>query len=535
MAVLDELDAGALRRWGDVGLTALGQARAEIDALNVFPVPDGDTGTNLFLTFEAAAKSAAAESSENPAVLTAAFARGALLGARGNSGVIVSQLLRGMAESFSTVPGKVRGGELANALTHAADLGYAAVARPVEGTVLTVARAAADASNRAHAGGLAELAGLVTTATTAAREALARTPDQLAALKEAGVVDAGGRGLVVLLEALETVVTGALPSRAPWERPPATPDRAVHGSEPGGPAFEIMYLLEAPEDAGSKLRQTLDGLGDSVVVVGGEGLWNVHVHSDEPGAAVDAGVLLGRPFRIRITSLLEVGAEHGASREQAPVRSVVAVVPGRGLADLFESVGATVVEGSPGARPTPGVLLEAIQLRGTAEVVLLPNDPDHRAAAEAAAEHARGDGIRVAVIPTRTPVQGLAAVAVHDRGRRFDEDVVSMSSAAAATRHGGVTFAVRESMTTVGICQAGDVLGLIDGDIAVVGSEVSEVAIEIVDRMLAGGGELVTLVQGQTKDLSGLVREHIRRVRPDVEVVSYEGGQTHYPLLIGVE
>ncbi len=531
MSVLEQLDADALRRWGDVGLVALGRARAEIDALNVFPVPDGDTGTNLFLTFEAGVSAAAADQRADLAALTATFARGALLGARGNSGVIVSQLFRGMAESFSTVTGPVRGPEFSAALTHAADLGYAAVARPVEGTVLTVARAAAAA---ASAGVNAALASTVQQAAAAARVALAKTPEQLPVLALAGVVDAGGRGLVVLLDALQTVVTGITAaddtgSDAAWERPVAGNERPVHGADPDGPAFEVMYLLESKDANG--LRDQLDSLGDSVVVVGGDGLWNIHVHTDDPGSAVEAGMAVGRTFRIRITSLVADDDPAGATR------GVVAVAPGRALADLFESVGATTLDGGPGNRPSPASLLAAIEQNGAREVVLLPNDSDHLAAAETAAALSRHKGIRVAVVPTRAPVQGLAALAVHDDRRRFDDDVVSMTSAAGSTRHGAITIAVREAMTSVGVCRAGDVLGLIDGDVAVLGADLATVASVVVDRMLAGGGELVTVVQGSGEgaQLAQQLKQHLHDVRPDVEVVCYLGEQAHYPLLLGVE
>jgi len=528
--VLDELDAAALRAWGDTGLAALGRARVEIDALNVFPVPDGDTGTNLFLTFEAGVTAAAAELTSDPAALTAAFSRGALLGARGNSGVILSQLLRGMSESFSHLTVPVRGQELGAALGRAAELGYAAVARPVEGTVLTVMRAAAAAASADQS---LDLVATVGRATGAARDALAKTPDQLAALKAAGVVDAGGRGLVVLLEALQTVVTGGAAPTTSWERPTATPDRPVHGADPLGPAFEVMYLVETSDEAAPSLRLALDELGESVVVVGGDGLWNVHVHADDPGSVIEAGVAVGRPFRIRVTSL----AEAVRPSEGAGARGVVAVVPGRGLAALFESVGATVVDGGPGQRPSLEQLIDATLARAASEIILLPNDSDHLAAAEVAADHLRGQGLRVAVVPTRAPVQGLAALAVHDATRRFDDDVVAMTSAAGSTRHGGITLAVREAITSAGICQAGDVLGLIDGDIAVIGSDLTVVAQEVVDRMLSGGGELVTIVQGMGSagELAGAVKEHIHRTRPEVEVVCYDGEQAHYPLLLGVE
>ncbi|HVQ86909.1 MAG TPA: DAK2 domain-containing protein [Actinomycetes bacterium] len=562
MSVLQQLDADALRRWGDVGLSALGRARAEIDALNVFPIPDGDTGTNLFLTVEAGVRAAAADQRTDLAGLTATFARGALLGARGNSGVIVSQLFRGMAESFGTVTGSVQGVEFGAALSHAADLGYAAVARPVEGTVLTVVRAAASATSAAVAGGDTSLTHAVQGAAEAARVALAKTPDQLEVLRRAGVVDAGGRGLVVLLDALQAVVTGIplpIPPQTRSDQPGGRMDRpemvaegAVHGADPGGPAFEVMYLLEADDDSVPDLRARLDELGDSVVVVGGDRLWNVHVHTDDPGSAVEVGVTVGRTFRIRITSLAGANsAEPGRSElsEQpdltaddlidAPptARSVVVVVPGRALADLFESVGATVIIGGPGQRPSPSAFMSAIEHSGANEVIVLPNDPDHVAAAETAAELSRGKGVRIAVVPTRAPVQGLAALAVHDGGRRFDDDVVSMTSAAAATRHGAITVAMREAMTTVGICRAGDVLGLIDGDVAVLGTDLSVVAHDVIDRMLTGGGELVTVVQGSGEGavLAKLLKQHLHDRRPDVEVVCYVGEQPHYPLLLGVE
>jgi dihydroxyacetone kinase-like predicted kinase len=215
------------------------------------------------------------------------------------------------------------------------------------------------------------------------------------------------------------------------------------------------------------------------------------------------------------------------------------VVPGQALADLFESVGATAVIGAAGARPSLAAFLSAIDRCEGQDVVLLPNDSDHLVAAEAAAEQSRANGRRVAVIPTRAPVQGLSALAVHDITRRFDDDVVSMTSAAASTRHGAVSVAVKEAMTSAGICRPGDVLGFIDGDIAVIGTDMASVAADVIDRMLSAGGELVTLVLGSDeigeREVSSALLRHLRQARPDVEVVSYDGGQEHYPLLLGVE
>ncbi len=531
------LDAAALRQWCRDGARALGLARAEIDALNVFPVPDGDTGTNLFLTIEAAAdavedSAGMALQGDDVGATALALARGALLGARGNSGVIVSQMLRGLAETVAGAsPSAAAADVFHRGLVRAADLAYAAVARPVEGTVLTVARAAAQAAESAAGASLAEA---VRAAASGARTALELTPDQLEVLARAGVVDAGGRGLVVLLEALESVVTGVEQQSGDRDARPVRPVRAGPDWDPStfeGPAFEVMYLLEADDDVIPILQDTLGGMGDSLVVVGGDRLWNVHVHVDEPGPAVEAGVVAGRPYRIRITSL-----ETPAARVPSG-RGIVAVAPGAGLAALLESVGAAVVAGGAGRRPSPADLLAAMRQSGASEVVLLPNDKDSLAVAEAAAAEGRALGLRVGLIPTRAPVQSLAALAVHDRSRGFDDDVVTMTAAARSTRYAEVTVAVREAMTSAGVCEPGDVLGLIEDDVVVIGDSVESVASDVLERMLALGGELVTLVRGEDADSSliDMVTARLQRTRPDVEVVAYDGGQPHYPLLIGVE
>jgi uncharacterized protein len=537
--VLDVLDAAAVRTWVLTGREALGRAREEIDALNVFPVPDGDTGTNLYLTVESAAAAVDALPAEADLATTLrVLARAALLGARGNSGIILSQLVRGVASTLaprSPPPAAADGTLLAAALTRAADLGYAAVARPVEGTILSVMRAAAEAARRAS-GGVTEVS---RAAATAAHEALARTPEQLDVLARAGVVDAGGRGLTVLLDALVTVVTGipAVPAERPVvARPPveiaAPPPSGRTGAEQ---AYEVMYLLDATEEAVTGLRASLAGLGDSLVVVGGDGLWNVHVHVPDAGAAVEAGIQAGRPHRVRVTALPPPAACAGAV---APAgRAVVSVVAGDGLAALFEAAGATVVRGGPGQRCSTAQLLGGIRATGAGEVVVLPNDADSVAVAEAAAAEARREGLRAAVVPTVATVQALAALAVHEPGRRFDDDVVRMTAAAGHARHGGVTVASRAAVTMAGPCRAGDVLGIVDGDFVVIGDNVAAVACTVVDRMLGGGGELVTLVTGRdaAPDLPAAVVAHLESTRPDVDTHVYDGGQPRYPLLLGVE
>lgn len=563
-------DALSVRTWCRLALAALGRAREEIDAINVYPVADGDTGTNLYLTVESAAQSveavfdahAAADPVAGPTLPEAfrAMSHGALIGARGNSGTILAQLLRGMNEPLAAATGGPDAAALRRALRTAADSAYEAVAHPVEGTMLTVAAAAAGAAEAVD-GGLAEV---VRAAHTGARAALAATPTRLGVLRSAGVVDAGGLGLVAVLGALSDAVTGDAPTATgsaagagtafrtvpaaggapvPTCTEPAgaagPPEGPVEPAAPedcrsaGGPAFEVIYLLEAPPAAVPLLRARLDGLGDSLVVVGGDGLWNVHVHVDDVGAAIEAGIEAGRPYRIRVTHF----GEQARRTEDRQERAVVVLVRGDGMARLCAQAGATVVAVGPGEWPASGEIAAAIRRARAREVILLPNDTELRHAAGAAVDQARAEGVRVALIPTRSAVQGIAALAVHEPSRRFDEDVVAMTSAAGATRYAEVAVAERESWTMAGVCQASDVLGLIDGDVAVIGADLADTAVLVLDRMLAAGGEMVTLVLGATAPpgLADRLESHVRDAHLAVDTVTYDGGQAACPLLIGVE
>ncbi|MFI8105099.1 DAK2 domain-containing protein [Streptomyces sp. NPDC086023] len=549
------LDADAVRTWSSLALTALGRAREDIDAINVYPVADGDTGTNLYLTAEAAAQAVEDAFAVDPPSLAdavRAYAHGALIGARGNSGTILAQLLRGMAEVLAAGPvagqgdaqtaGQAGGGagagtgeagrRLADALARAAESAYEAVAHPVEGTMLTVATAAARAAGTAGEGAVA----VAWSAYDAARTALEKTPGQLGVLGRAGVVDAGGCGVVAVLGALWQALSGRDLDPEPVRGPavPVQPDPCEQDAGADGPGYEVLFLLEAQDEPVELLRERLDALGDSLVVVGGEGLWNVHVHVDDPGAAVEAGIEAGRPYRIRITHFAD---QRRAALPERVQRAVVAVVPGEGLAGLCAEAGATCVLARPGEPPAPAELLDAIRRAHAREVVLLPNDAELRHTAAGAAERARAEGVRVAVIPTRSAVQGLAALAVHDPDGSFDEDVVTMTSAAGATRYGELAVAERQSFTSAGICQAGDVLGLIDGDVALIGDELTATAEAVLARMLGSGGELVTLVLGPEvpEALADRLEAYVRERHLAVDTVVYQGGRHSAPLLIGVE
>ena len=547
-----ELDT--VLRFVDIAVDALSEAREEIDALNVYPVPDGDTGTNMYLTI-AAARDAIREIPGAPRrAALAAFSRGALLGARGNSGVLLSEMMGAIARRIASSTDEERNAEvMAEALRRATEASYAAVGEPVEGTMLTVARAAADAAAEAVKDPAARTHDVLTAAASAARIALGHTPEQLDVLARAGVVDAGGRGVCVILDAAETVLTGKRPVPVPQPLGqhaipvPHVPPAGAGDLSSEGPSYEVMYLLDTQDGEIPSLRARLGGLGDSVVVVGGDGLWNVHVHVDDVGAAIEAGLAIGRPHRIRVTHFAEQvaaaagdPASSGAARADTG-RAVIAVAAGPGLARLFSDAGAVVVEGGPGRRPSAGQLLEAIAGTGAREIVVLPNDHDSVRAARVAASTAESDGaaghgLRISVIPTEAQVQGLAAIAVHEPGRSFDQDVTEMTATARHVKHGAVTIAAKEAMTSAGPCRPGDVLGVIAGDFVVIGDDLGEVAVAVLERLLASGGELVTLVRGADDgDVAARAEAWVEEHHPHVDAVVYDGGQERYPLLMSVE
>nr|WP_209707987.1 DAK2 domain-containing protein [Crossiella equi] len=530
------LDAVAVRGWACACVEALAADRDAINRINVFPVPDGDTGSNLLHTMRAACEElAAVPAAGDGGAALAALARGALAGARGNSGVILSQVLRGLAEALA-VDGTLTGPALKDGLRLADRLATAAVSEPRNGTVLTVMHAAAEAA--ALAGDALDQ--VATAASTAAAEALARTPSQLPALARAGVVDAGGRGLLVLLDTLTAVVTGApLATTGRFDAPVPRGREALQAAREAGSAeydYEVMYLLDSTDEArAGTLRARLAELGDCVSVVSdGAGLWTVHVHCQDVGAAVEAGVEAGRPHRITVIRFADQLPTEpaGLLRE----RAVVVLADGDGLAELFRGEGAVVHRWGP-RRPSPQELLSTLTGAGARHLVVLPNDPELTLLAEDAAEHAVRAGYDVVVVPTASPVQGLAALAVHDPQRRHGDDVVAMAEAAAATRRGELGVATEDAITWAGRCRPGDLLGMIDREVVLIGTEPASAVCALLDRMLSAGGELVTLLLGENAPpgLAEDVEEHLRRAYPEVDLASYSGGARDAVVLLGVE
>ncbi|MGI5217190.1 DAK2 domain-containing protein [Nocardia sp. CA-290969] len=549
-------------RWGHACVAALEQARVEIDGLNVFPVPDSDTGRNLLATMRAATAEADAAVASAGGVhrYAAAMAHGATVGARGNSGIILAQVLRGVAEA--TRDSGLTGATYRTALARAAQLVRGSLSEPVEGTILTVLDRASATARECAGSGLAEVA---RAAAEGAARALDETGDQLEVLRAAGVVDAGARGLLVLLDTMVAVVTGETPVRR--EYPAATGarlgDRRRAAPEPV--RYEVMFrILESDENQADRLRSRLAVLGDSVVVAAdAAGGWAAHVHCADAGAAVEAGIAAGRVRDIRIEYLAgdhrEPGAAaagaagtriggrgggadtgRGAVRHDGVVtevvdRGVLAVAAGPGAAELFEAAGAVVLGAEPALESA--ALLAAIRGMPHREVLVLPNGalPAHElVAVGAAARDAHRD---VLLLPSASMVQGLAALAVHDRARIAVDDAFAMSEAAAGTRWGALRRAEGRALTMVGTCAPGDGLGLVGHDVVVIDRDTRAAGYTLLDRMLGLGGELVTLLvgAGAPDGLAGDLAEHIGAEFPGVEVAVYSGGQRADLIQIGVE
>ena len=538
------LDATTLRDWAHTAVGGLIAHTDEINKLNVFPVADADTGTNMLFTMRAACARADSRPDDDVVAVAAALAEGALQGARGNSGVILSQILRGLADvtaeaaaerngDFTDVDGAVFGA----ALRHGVGLTVTSMGESVPGTIVSVLQAAAGAAEGAADDG-ADLVAVVGSASEAAVIALDETPRQLDVLARAGVVDAGGRGLLVLLDAMTTVLAGHAPHRAEYQ-PAQSAGREVTMSSGAPPQFEVMYLLGECDHAGIELlRERLERLGESVAIAasGQGGRYSVHVHADDAGGAVEAALDIGRPSRIQVTALTgDAGARPpgGWSHD----RAVLAIVDGDGAQELFAAEGAHVLRPDADTPISAQRLLRALVDAGAAQIMVLPNG--YLAAEElvAGCTAAIGWGIDVVPVPAASMVQGLAALAVHDAGRQAVDDGYTMARAAAGARHGSVRVATEEALTWAGMCAPGQGLGISGDEVLIVGKDVADAGAGLIDLLLTAGGELVTVLTGAGVDASvgEALRAHVHRVHLAAELVTYHTGHGGDALLIGVE
>jgi DAK2 domain fusion protein YloV len=516
-------------------LASLEHNRQRIDDLNVYPVPDGDTGTNLTMTARAVVDELDRTTTENRAGLVKEVTRAALMGARGNSGVILSQIIRGAAETLRT-DGEVDTHTLARAFRSASDAAYRAVRQPVEGTMLSVIRELAEEGESAENDGLTKpelLARLV----KRGEEAVARTPEQLEVLREAGVVDAGGAGLLEIVRGLAARAAGEPLPEAPTAREELNIE-AIH-QELSPFRYCTTFVIEGDDLDSEGIEKELEQLGDSLLVVGDPEALKVHVHTDEPGSALAVGTRAGVIEGVEIANM----HEQTLQREQRLLEAVpdapptttglVAVVAGDGNRKLFESLGATrIVEGGQTMNPSTAALVEAIESMPAAEVVVLPNNSNVILSAEQAA------GLvdkTVTVVPTDSLPAGLAAMLAFDPDRRAAENAAAMNEVLGEVKTGEVTIASRDvDMNGVSV-RKGAWLGLADGKAVAGGPDFDEVAAAVAERLLEEPRSVMTLLTGADEpELDGLL-ERIQERHPDLELDVQAGGQPHYPLLLSAE
>jgi DAK2 domain fusion protein YloV len=543
MATLERLGPAHLKAVVVAYRDALRAHQEPINRLNVYPVPDGDTGTNMALTLESVV--AGLDGATDMPDVCQAISRGSLMGARGNSGVILSQVLRGIADGCRDHD-DVGCDELSAALATASEAAYAAVMRPVEGTILTVVKAAAAGAAGTNGG----LCAMFESARQAGEVALANTPEQLPVLKQAGVVDAGGAGFQLLLDAFLHVVDGRpLPEPAEGEGMTGAPTEhadleAAHDSV-SDLRYEVMYFLEADDGTIPHFKNVWAGIGDSIVVVGGDGLWNCHIHTDDIGAAVEAALDAGRPRNIRVTDLLEQVEEERWVREAevpedepdtTPVATaVVAVATGDGIRRIFRSLGVQqIVAGGQSMNPSTEQLLAAVEAAPSPEVVVLPNNKNIIPVAE------QVDTLTdktVRVVRTTGIAEGFAALLEYDPESTVDENAKAMEAAAGRVVSGEITRAVRASTCDIGPIAEGDYLGISRAGIQSVAPALADAATGLLDALVTDDHEIVTLIEGEgasaadTRHITEWVHDHRRQAGVEV----HHGGQPLYPYLVSIE
>ena len=539
------LSAGQLRSAISTFAELLRSHKDVINRLNVYPVPDGDTGTNMTLTIESVTAELDPLGQDAPmSDVCKAISHGSLMGARGNSGVILSQMLRGLVAKFPA-DGDVAPELLAESLENADVLARQAVVRIVEGTMLSIARAAAEGA-RAHC---ESLTNLVRSARDRARSALAFTPEQLPVLKQAGVVDSGGTGLLLLYDALCLVVAN---DPLPVAPPVASIKVNVHEetrereSTIADLRYEVMYLLEADDLKMHAFREVWSGIGDSIVIVGGDGLYNCHIHTDDIGAAVEAALDAGRPRDIRVSDLSDQVIEERWVREgsaeqddedldPAPRTAVVAVVVGDGIGRIFRSLGVRVlVKGGQSMNPSTADLVEAVRACGSGEVVILPNNKNIRPVAE------QVDGLvdqQVSVVPTNSIVEGFAALLEYDPAASAQENFGAMSTSARNVVAAEITQAVRDTTTDVGEVHVGDWIGLSSSGVRSIADSIAVAANELLAGLIAPEHELVTIIEGETASPANTRRitDYLSEEFPQLSVEVHHGGQPLYPYYFGIE
>lgn len=538
-AAITSCDAPLLKTLVGCALRWLEHHQALINSLNVYPVPDGDTGTNMLLTMQSAYREIRESPDEEVGAIAQKVAHGALMGARGNSGVILSQVLRGLARGLAGLKA-FDAAQLAEALREGAATAYKGVIKPVEGTILTVARESAEAAvSAAEATG--DIRVVLEQAVHEARRSVARTPTLLAVLAEAGVVDAGGQGLFVILEGMLRCLRGEQVTMDP-EPSTAVDLTAPSPADEEGYGYDIQFILRGEALSVEEVRSTIASMGDSALVVGDSQTIKVHVHAPDPGPALSYGAHLGSLSHIIVENMQEQYQEFVVAKAQAPAEvalpggiGTVVVSPGAGLTKVFTSLGASrIVPGGQTMNPSTEQLLQAIEDVPSDEVIVLPNNKNIIPTAEQAKSLS---GKRVEVIPTVTIPQGIAALLAFNYQSDFAANASTMRSALSAVATGEVTVSVRSTQIN-GLCiQEGDHIGLVNGQIRVAGRSLREVLLATLQKMDAGERENITIYYGEpvpsaeAQDAAGEIKE----MYPDQEVELIDGGQPHYHYIVSAE
>ena len=537
-------DLEVVQKVVDAALASLEAHRQRIDDLNVYPVPDGDTGTNLTMTVRAVADAVDETSAASRQSLARDVARGALMGARGNSGVIFSQIVRGAADVLGESTGETIDAQAAaRALRGASDAAYRAVRRPVEGTMLSVIRELAEEAET-RAADDPEIGALLVDLVRRGEEAVARTPEQLQVLRDAGVVDAGGAGLLELVRGVAAAVSGEeLPERAPEAEHVAI--EAIH-QELSRYRYCTVFVIEGEQLDKDALEEQLEKIGDSLLVVGDENAIKVHVHTDDPGAALSIGIAAGSIDRVEIANMHEqtlqredrlLAAVPDALPAQRATTGVVAVVAGDGNRRLFESLARDIgpieiVEGGQTMNPSTADLLSAVRALDADEAIILPNNSNILLAAEHAAANADRT---VEVVAADSIPAGLAAMVAFDGSLSASENAAEMREAVSAVKTGEVTIASRDVTMNGLSIRKGEWLGLLDGTPVAGGGSFDDVAAAVVEGLLAEPRDLLTVLVGAEQPQLDTLLERVSSAHPDVDVDVQQGGQPHYHLLLSAE
>ena len=544
---VDTLSGPQLREMFGAAAAWLERHVEQVNAINVFPVPDGDTGTNMFLTMRSILEEAHRCREEGVSAMLAAMSQGALMGARGNSGVILSQIIRGMARAADGAEA-MDGEGLVLGLEEGSAAAYKAVTKPTEGTILTVMREVAQATRESLTGGRRDIGGLLEAAVDAAKESVARTPTLLPVLAEAGVVDAGGQGLYVLLEGMlrylkgepldVTVVVGEEQVGREW----LTVTEQLHEVEESLYGYCTELLIGGKELDPDSIRDRMLELGDSVLVVGDDRMVRVHVHTDDPGAALSQGTAVGSLVQVKVDNIrqqadrfLELHEGQQAVEAEPAAISSVAVVAGEGMATVFRSVGCTkVISGGPTMNPSTREIMEAVEACPSADVVVLPNDKNIIMAAEQATELTSK---RVQVVRTRSIPQGIAALLALNQDADLDDNARAMEEARKGVHTVEVCRAVRSTSLRGVKVEKGQIIAVVDDELKLAAGSAEEAVVRTLEGLATEETSLITLYYGEDSGQSQAeaLADELRERHPGHEVEVVFGGQPHYNYIVSLE